>query len=57
MLIRDLCRATNRPIPVETEEIRESFLQAADFVGRDEEFNQLLDALTDEQWMVKAVSG
>jgi len=29
-----LCRATDRPLPEETEDLRESFLQAAKFVGR-----------------------
>jgi len=44
-VIRMLCEATNQPIPTENQAIRESFLQASTFVGRDAEFSQLTDAL------------
>src|SRR5579871_204588 len=43
--IRDLYEALSEPIPVEPTAIRESFLQAAQFVGREAEFNVLKDAL------------
>jgi|GEM_PF-1317868 serine/threonine protein kinase/tetratricopeptide (TPR) repeat protein len=44
-VIQDLCQATNLPLPPETKAIRESFLQAAKFVGRKAELSQLTDAL------------
>ncbi|MBC7870076.1 MAG: protein kinase, partial [Chitinophagaceae bacterium] len=37
--------AIGAPLPTESEAIRESFLQAADFVGRDEEVHRLRQAL------------
>jgi serine/threonine protein kinase len=37
----DLCKATKVPLPPETEQIRESFLQAAKFVGRGVEMARL----------------
>ena len=40
-----LCAATNQPIPEENALLRESFLQAAAFVGREREFNTLHTAL------------
>lgn len=43
--IVDLCRAVNMPIPEEPFEIRESFLQASSFVGRDAELKQLTQGL------------
>jgi serine/threonine protein kinase len=43
-LIQALCAATGRPLPGETTEIRESFLQAAQFVGRQTEMAQLIAA-------------
>lgn len=46
-VIQDLCQATNLPLPPETEAIRESFLQAAKFVGRAAELSQLTGALDD----------
>jgi tetratricopeptide (TPR) repeat protein len=51
-VIQALCAATNRPLPAETIEIRESFLQAADFVGRQAETAQLVGAL-DRLWEVE----
>jgi len=50
-VIAALCEATGQPLPPETQAIRESFLQTARFVGRDAEFDQLVDALH------KAISG
>ncbi len=44
-VIRDLCRAADLSLPPETAAIRESFLQAAKFVGRDAEFAQMTQAL------------
>ena len=44
-VIHDLCQAANLPLPPETEAIRESFLQAAKFVGRGAELWQLSEAL------------
>ncbi|MGF1505323.1 MAG: serine/threonine-protein kinase PknK, partial [Anaerolineae bacterium] len=40
-----LSDAIDRPIPVETDAIRESYLQAATFVGREQELGSLLTAL------------
>jgi serine/threonine protein kinase/tetratricopeptide (TPR) repeat protein len=44
-VIADLCSATGRPLPEESVAIRESFLQAARFVGREQELGQLVAAL------------
>src|SRR5258708_7271290 len=44
-VIPALCNATNVPIPTETLAIRESFIQAASFVGREQEIQQLSDSL------------
>jgi hypothetical protein len=44
-VLHDLCQAANLPVPPETEAIRESFLQAAKFVGRGVELSQLTEAL------------
>lgn len=44
-VITALCNAAKRPLPEEALEIRESFLQAAQFVGRHDEFTVLLTAL------------
>ena len=46
-VIRDLCQAYDRPVPEETEAIRESFLQAAKLVGRKDELALLEEALDD----------
>ncbi len=45
-LLRDYCKVNNVNLS-ETETIRESYLQAAKFVGRDKEFTQLKSALKD----------
>lgn len=61
--IRALCAATDLPLPPETGAIRESFLQAARFVGRDAELNQLTGALdhailgTGSAWLIEGESG
>jgi eukaryotic-like serine/threonine-protein kinase len=44
-VIQALCSAVELPLPEETKEIRESFLQAATFVGRKNEIDQLTAAL------------
>ena len=44
-VIQDLCQAAGIPLPPESKEIRESFLQAAKFVGRDAEMAQLTSKL------------
>jgi tetratricopeptide (TPR) repeat protein len=62
-VIRDLCAATGCPAPAETVEIRESFLQAAQFVGRERELEQLSGALDaalaghGSAWLVGGESG
>jgi serine/threonine protein kinase len=45
-VIRELCAAAGRPLPPETAAIRESYLQAAAFVGRESEMDQLIQALS-----------
>lgn len=58
-----LLQATSQPIPMETEAIRESFLQAARFVGREAELGTLLVALTQTQhgsgstWLIGGENG
>lgn len=44
-VIHDLCEASDCVLPEETAEIRESFLQAARFVGRERELAELSSAL------------
>lgn len=61
-VLADLTRFAGRS-PVETAAIRESFLQAADFVGREDEMSLLSHALTDalaqqgSAWLVGGESG
>ena len=62
-VIHDLSTATGQPLPVETAATRESFLQAARFVGREREMGQLL-AAQDEMirgqgsaWLIGGESG
>ena len=58
-----LIEVTHIPRPEETIEIRDSFLQAAEFIGRDAEMKQLTDALkraTDNHgsaWLIGGESG
>jgi tetratricopeptide (TPR) repeat protein/tRNA A-37 threonylcarbamoyl transferase component Bud32 len=62
-LLHDLCAAANHPIPPETQEIREGYIQAAPFCGRDREFNHLLHLLEQATtgqgtaWLVGGESG
>ncbi|MCI0714006.1 MAG: tetratricopeptide repeat protein [Chloroflexi bacterium] len=49
-VIRDLSQAFDLPLPEETDDIRESFLQAAELVGREEELTKLEVAL-EEAWL------
>lgn len=44
-VIERLCVAIGQPVPIESAAIRESYLQAARFVGRDSELKQLEEAL------------
>ncbi|MFQ5421688.1 MAG: serine/threonine-protein kinase, partial [Anaerolineae bacterium] len=63
VVISDLCAAVARPLPPESAAIRDSFLQAAQFVGRDAELKQLTDALAEAAagrgsvWLVGGESG
>jgi len=60
---QELARAVGLPIPVETIEIRESFLQSATFIARDEELATLRRALANVAaghgavWLVGGESG
>jgi tetratricopeptide (TPR) repeat protein len=62
-VIRDLCAATGCAAPPETVEIRESYLQAARFVGRETELGRLSEALEatlagrGSAWLVGGESG
>jgi serine/threonine protein kinase/tetratricopeptide (TPR) repeat protein len=62
-VIRDLCFATKLPPPKESIEIRESFLQAAKFVGREREMAQLVGVLHKSHeghgsaWLIGGESG
>ena len=63
-VIRALCRAAGLPLPVETQEIRDSYLKTAPFVGRDNEMSQLVAALQavkpdarGSAWLVGGESG
>lgn len=62
-VIRDLSLVNDMPYVHESEEIRESFLQGASFVGRDKEFEALEEALRDalvqkgSAWLIGGESG
>lgn len=62
-VIAALGAATGKSLPVETQATRESFLQAAPFVGRQAELGQLSDALAQAMagrgsaWLVAGESG
>ena len=62
-VIQDLSRTTTQPIQLQTVAIRESFLQAARFVGREKELDLLTHALDDafehrgSAWLVGGESG
>lgn len=58
-----LCQAVGRPLPPETAATRDSFLQAAPFIGREAEMARLQSALaaardhTGSAWLVRGESG
>lgn len=62
-IIQVMSAAAGQPVPTETSAIRNSYLQAANFVGRESEMSQLqmaLQAALDGQgsaWLVGGVSG
>lgn len=62
-VVEVLCAAADIPAPAETGEIRDSYLMSARFVGRDEEFAQLREALGHAMihqgsiWLVGGESG
>jgi tetratricopeptide (TPR) repeat protein len=63
-VINIYAEASNQPdLVIETQAIRESFLQAAHFVGREAEFGQLVEALTTARmgqgsaWLIGGESG
>ncbi|MCP4992166.1 MAG: serine/threonine-protein kinase PknK, partial [Gammaproteobacteria bacterium] len=62
-VLNDLNAALGEAVPAESEAIQESYLQAASFVGREQEMAQLTDALTQAQtgagsaWLVGGESG
>lgn len=62
-VIADLCTALGQPPPAESSAIRESFLQAATFVGRAPELTQLIHALEQalqgqgSAWLIGGESG
>jgi tetratricopeptide (TPR) repeat protein len=61
--IVDLCAAIGQPVPPESAAIRQSFLEAAKFVGREAELGQLLAALNrasegrGSAWLIGGESG
>lgn len=62
-VIQALCVATNRHIPKETKALRESFLQASHFVGREPELDNLRQAMQEaidghgQAWLIGGESG
>ncbi|MCB9436229.1 MAG: protein kinase [Anaerolineales bacterium] len=62
-VIHDLCSSLDQPLPEETSAVRESFLQAASFIGREVELEQLTLALDDmlagkgSTWLIGGESG
>lgn len=62
-VITALCEAVGQPVPVESIAVRESFLQASQFVGRDAELGRLKDALRamldgrGSAWLIGGESG
>jgi serine/threonine protein kinase/tetratricopeptide (TPR) repeat protein len=63
LVLHDLCRAARIPPPAESEAVRDSYLQAARFVGRERELNALIEALgtaragTGGMWLIGGESG
>jgi tetratricopeptide (TPR) repeat protein len=62
-VIKELAMALGQPSPQDAGAIRESFLQAAEFVGRDSELESLINALHDtiqgngSAWLIGGESG
>ncbi len=62
-VIDDLLHVTRLPIPTESQAIRESYLQAARFIGRDHELRRLIDDLakahegSGSAWLIAGESG
>jgi predicted ATPase len=62
-VIQALGKAIGKPKPTEDADVRESFLQAATFVGRDAELSQLINALEQAKngngstWLIGSESG
>lgn len=62
-VIRDICDVTNRPMPVEDTVVRDSYLQAARFIGREQELSVLDESLTSLKadygsvWLIGGESG
>ncbi len=62
-VMQALAEATGRPLVIETQATRESFLQAAEFVGRETELKSLNDALIAAEkgqgsvWLIGGESG
>jgi serine/threonine protein kinase/tetratricopeptide (TPR) repeat protein len=62
-VIRDISIAVHQPVPVESAAIRESFLQSARFVGRDDDMAQLIRAMAGSRssegtaWIIGGESG
>lgn len=62
-VIHDFCAAIDQPLPEETVDLRESFLQAASFIGRETELQDLELALDDmlagkgSTWLIGGESG
>ncbi len=62
-VIKALCEASAKPLPLETAALRESFLQAATFVGRDAELAILSESLAalkkgvGAAWLIGGESG
>ena len=58
-----LCDATKHPLPIETNAIRDSFLLASTFVGREKELKQLKESLDyiqenkQQTWLIGGESG
>ncbi len=62
-VIADLSRALGQPVPIESEAVRDSFLQAARFVERDTELDSLMQAWREAthrrgtSWLIGGESG
>lgn len=64
-VIEAICEATDQPLPAESISVRESFLQASDFVGRERELSILKRALENilsdqpagSAWLIGGESG